>query len=73
MSQNIQTYHPPPAYDGMGEAVFMRCRKKRGGLIAWLAVIAGALILAILVLPKWFWWLICGAALLIGGLLLMKK
>lgn len=51
----------------------MRCRKRKGGLIAWAAVIVGALILAILVLPMWFWWLICGGALLCGGLALLRR
>lgn len=50
----------------------MRCRKK-GGLLAWAAITAGAFILAILILPNWFWWLLCGALLLAGGLLLLRK
>ena len=51
----------------------MRCGKRRGGLLAWTAVALGAFILAILILPRWFWWLLCGAALLCGGLAILKK
>ncbi len=57
----------------MEEVVFlMRCRKK-GGFIAWAAIVVGAVILCILVLPAWFWWLVCGCALLTGGFLLLRK
>ena len=50
----------------------MRCGKK-GGFLAWTAIALGAFILSILILPRWFWWLLCGGALLAGGLLLLKK
>ena len=50
----------------------MRCKKK-GGFAAWLAIAVGAFILLILVLPTWFWWLLCGCSLLAGGFLLLRK
>ena len=50
----------------------MRCCKK-GSFLAWAAIGLGAVILSALILPRWFWWLMCGAALLTGGVLLMKK
>lgn len=50
----------------------MRCCKK-GGFLAWTAIALGGFILCILVLPRWFWWLLCGAALLTGGVLLLRK
>ena len=49
------------------------CRKRKGGLIPWLAVIAGALILMVLIFPRWLWWLLGGAALLTGGILLLRR
>lgn len=50
----------------------MRCRK-RGGLLAWAAVAVGVFILSVLILPAWFWWLLCGVLLLFGGCLLLRK
>lgn len=50
----------------------MRC-KKRGGFLAWAAIVLGVLILSILILPKWVWWLLGGCALLAGGILLLRK
>lgn len=50
----------------------MRCRKK-GGFLAWAAIAVGAFILSILILPTWFWWLLCGALLLAGGCLCLRK
>lgn len=50
----------------------MRCRRKCG-ILAWAAVAAGAFILGILILPTWFWWLLCGVLLLTGGCRLLRK
>lgn len=47
--------------------------RRRGNLAAWLAVVAGALILLGLVLPRWLWWLICGLLLLGGGACILVK
>lgn len=55
-----------------GEAVFLRCRKK-SPIAAWVAIIVGALVLLALLLPRWLWWLLSGAALIVGGILLLKK
>lgn len=49
------------------------CGKRRGGLVAWAAVALGTLILLVLILPVWFWWLICGISLLAGGVLLLRR
>ena len=48
------------------------CRKN-GNLVAWLAVVAGALILLGLILPRWLWWLLCGLLLLCGGICVLRK
>ena len=45
---------------------------RRGPWLAWAAVAIGGFILLVLVLPVWFWWLVAGLALLIGGLCLLK-
>lgn len=50
----------------------MRCRRK-GSLLAWGAISLGAFILCVLILPTWFWWLLCGILLLAGGVLLLRK
>ena len=50
----------------------MRCGK-RGGLLAWSAIVIGALILSVLILPSCFWWLLSGALLLTGGCMLLRK
>jgi hypothetical protein len=47
-------------------------RRKRGCLAAWLAIIVGGIILLALILPSWFWWLVCGGALVCGGLWLLR-
>jgi len=47
-------------------------RRKRGGFVAWAAVIVGSVILLGLLLPRWLWWLVCGLALTAGGILLLK-
>ncbi len=51
--------------------VFMR-KKGRGSLWGWIAVAAGALIVLALILPVWFWWLVCAALLIFGGIWLLK-
>lgn len=56
----------------MGEAVFVRC-KKHGNTLGFVAVAAGILILLALILPTWFWWLVCAFAFLAGGILLLRK
>lgn len=55
-----------------GEAVFL-CRRNNNHFIPWLAVIVGSIILLGLLLPRWLWWLLCGLALVAGGLLLLRK
>lgn len=50
----------------------MHCNKK-GGFLAWTAIALGLFILGILILPTWFWWLVCGSALVLGGVLLLRK
>ncbi|MCD7844418.1 MAG: hypothetical protein LUG57_00895 [Oscillospiraceae bacterium] len=47
-------------------------KKGRGGLCGWRAVIAGALIVMALILPAWFWWLVCAVLLVFGGVWLLK-
>lgn len=49
------------------------CRRNNNNLIPWLAVIVGSIILLGLLLPRWLWWLLCGLALVTGGLLLLRK
>ena len=51
----------------------MRCCGKRGRALGLAAVSLGTFILLALVLPGWFWWLVCGAALLTGGILLLRR
>lgn len=48
-----------------------RNRRNCGG--AWLSIFIGCLILLGLVLPAAFWWLLCGAAFVCGGLLLLRR
>ncbi len=50
----------------------MGCRK-RGSFLGWAAVIVGAFILLVLILPVWVWWLICGIALVGGGIILLRR
>ncbi|MGM9615668.1 MAG: hypothetical protein ACI3W7_09115 [Oscillospiraceae bacterium] len=50
----------------------MRC-KKNGNFLGIAAVAAGILILLALILPTWFWWLVCAFAFLAGGILLLRK
>ena len=56
-----------------GWVVFLRCCGKRGRALGLAAVALGTFILLALILPGWFWWLVCGAALLTGGILLLRR
>ncbi len=47
-------------------------KKGRNSLWGWVAVIGGALIVLALILPAWFWWLVCAALLIFGGIWLLK-
>ena len=47
------------------EAVCL-CRRNGGGF-GRLAVALGMVILLALVLPNWFWWLVCSGLLIYGG------
>ncbi len=47
-------------------------KKGRNSLWGWVAVIGGALIVLALILPIWFWWLVCAALLIFGGIWLLK-
>lgn len=47
-------------------------RRGRGSCVGWIAVIIGTLILLSLILPQWFWWLVCAGALVWGGIWLLK-
>lgn len=49
------------------------CHKKRGSLLGYVSVAVGTVILLALILPGWFWWLLSGVALLIGGILLLRR
>ncbi len=49
------------------------CHGKKRGWLAWAAVILGVFILLILILPRWFWWLLCGGALVAGGIALLRR
>lgn len=50
-----------------------QCRRRKGKLVAWIAVGIGAFILLVLILPVWIWWVLCALALLGGGLFLLCK
>ena len=40
--------------------------------ILYAAVIVGSIIFMALILPAWFWWLVCGCLLLCGGIWLLR-
>lgn len=42
------------------------CRRNGGGF-GRLAVVLGMVILLALILPSWFWWLVCSGLLIYGG------
>lgn len=48
-------------------------RKGRGCTCGWLAVIGGVFIMLALILPAWFWWLVCAGLLIYGGVWLIKS
>ena len=41
-------------------------------MCGYLAVCVGAFILFALILPSWFWWLVCGGLLVWGGIWLLR-
>jgi hypothetical protein len=47
-------------------------RRRRGCWAAWAAIVVGVIILLALILPTWFWWLVCAGALLYGGIWLLR-
>ena len=47
-------------------------RNGRGNFCGYVAVIVGAFILMALILPSWFWWLVCGGLLVWGGVWLLR-
>lgn len=50
--------------------------RKRGGqkgcFWGYAAVIVGACIFMVLLLPAWFWWGLCGCCLLFGGIWILR-
>ncbi len=48
------------------------CRRNGSGA-GWVAVIVGTIILLTLILPRWFWWLVCAGALICGGIRLLWR
>ncbi len=48
------------------------CRRNGGGLGVF-AVALGIIILLALVLPSWFWWLVCGGLLIYGGCRILRR
>ena len=50
----------------------MRRHGKRGCACGYAAVIVGSIIFMALILPAWFWWLVCGCLLLCGGIWLLR-
>lgn len=49
------------------------CNRRRICLPGWIAVGLGTVILLGLVLPGWFWWLLCGLLLIAGGIGLLCR
>ena len=47
-------------------------RNGLGRACGYAAVCVGTVILLALVLPAWFWWLVCGALLICGGVWLLR-
>ena len=47
-------------------------RRGHGSACAWAAIFVGGFILLALVLPTWFWWLVCGGLLVWGGAWLLR-
>lgn len=45
---------------------------RRGQPCGWVAVVLGMLILLGLILPEGFWWIVCAAALICGGLAILR-
>lgn len=49
--------------------------KRRGNRGCWYgraAILVGAVILMALILPTWFWWLVCGGLLIGGGIWVLR-
>lgn len=47
-------------------------KRKNGNTCGWVAVTIGGIILMALILPSWFWWLVCGGLLIWGGIWLLR-
>ena len=45
---------------------------RRNGRCGRWAVAVGSVILMALILPAWFWWMVCGALLVWGGICMMR-
>lgn len=48
------------------------CRRPCRPLGGYIAIALGVLILLGLILPSGFWWIVCAAALICGGVALMR-
>lgn len=49
------------------------CPRRKSCFLARAAICLGLTILGILILPRWFWWLLCGGILVAGGVLLLRR
>lgn len=47
-------------------------RKHNGCAAGWIAIIVGGLIFLALILPQWLWWLLSAAALISGGICILR-
>lgn len=48
-------------------------RKPHGSCAGYIAIVLGILILLGLILPSGFWWVICAATLICGGIAVMRS
>ncbi len=51
----------------------MRRRGGRGPFCGYASVCVGSLIFIMLLMPSWFWWTLCGALLIFGGVWLLRQ
>lgn len=47
-------------------------RRPCGPLSGWIAIAVGVLILLGMLLPSGFWWILCAAALICGGIAVLR-
>lgn len=50
----------------------MRRRGHHGSWCGYVAIGAGVLIMMALILPAWFWWIVCAILLVCGGIWLLR-